>query len=106
LESAIKWYGDIKDKHWKVKRYYFHQGMIDQLGFDLLDQDKNKEALAIFTFNTHIFPDSTEVWEHLGDAYKKTSNLLQAATNYKKSLKVNPQNTSAKKKLNQLKNGT
>ena len=99
LERALAWYQEVKDKHKKIYDYAFFEGMIQQLGVDLLNEDKKKEALAVFEFNAHVFPDSADVWEQLGDAHLKTGEPSQAAANYEKSLQLNPQNAKVKEKL-------
>jgi tetratricopeptide (TPR) repeat protein len=102
LEGALKWYSDVKDKHWKVHYYYFHEGLIDQLGLELLNDNNRKTAIDIYKFNTHVFPGSAQAWESLGDAYKKTGDKKLAFKSYEKSIKLNPENTKARTKLKQL----
>jgi tetratricopeptide (TPR) repeat protein len=102
LEGAIRWYDEVKDKHEKIYKYSFFEGLIQQLGLDLLNENKNGEALAVFKFNAHAHPESADVWEQLGDAFMKTGDRQQARENYEKSLQVNPQNTKVKEKLKPL----
>ena len=102
LESAIRWYQEIKDKHWKVYNYYFNEDFIREMGLDLLKENKSKEALDVFQFNASIYPDSADVWEQLADAYLNTGNRQLAIENYEKALQVNSRNTKVQEKLKQL----
>ena len=78
LEKAIGWYQEVKDEHKKLYSYCLFEGLIQELGLDLLNENKQKEALAVFRFNAHVYPDSADVWELLGDAYEKTGDLRLA----------------------------
>ncbi len=102
LESAVSWYREVKDKHQKIYSYSFFEGLIQQLGTDLLSENKGKEAIAVFQFNAQAHPESADVWEQLGDAYVKTGDPRLAKENYEKALQVNPQNAKLKEKLQQL----
>ncbi len=102
LENAIRWYQEVKDKHQKLYSYSFYEVLIQELGLDLLNENKINEAIAVFRFNAHAFPDSADVWEQLGDALAKTGDPQQAMANYEKSLQLNPQNAKLKEKLEKL----
>jgi predicted choloylglycine hydrolase len=102
LENTISWYQEVKDKHLKLYSYSFFEGLVQELGLDLLNENKMAEAIAVFRFNAHAYPASADVWEQLGDAYMKASNQKLAIENFEKSLQLNPQNAKLKKKLEQL----
>jgi tetratricopeptide (TPR) repeat protein len=102
LDNAIRWYQEVKDKHQKLYSYSFFEGVIQELGLDLMKENKMKEAIVVFRFNTFAFPDSADAWELLGDAYAKSGDSQQAIVNFEKSLQLNPQNAKLKEKLEQL----
>ena len=45
--------------------------------------------------NCEAFPKSANVWDSLGEAYWAAGNKERAVINYKKSLKLNPDNAGA-----------
>ena len=71
------------------------EGAINSLGYQYLGEKKNDMAIAIFKFNTHRFPGSSNVYDSLGEAFKEMGDLKRAIENYQKSLNLNPENPSA-----------
>lgn len=57
-------------------------------GYQLLNQKRNNEAIAIFIRNTKDHPDSWNVWDSLGEAYAVTGDKAKAITNYQKALSL------------------
>jgi tetratricopeptide (TPR) repeat protein len=102
LDEAVRWYESVKDRHRKIPEFTFFEGLIQQLGDELLEEDKKAEALAVFEFNTHVFPKSPDVWEQLGDACLKTGNAGRAGKNYEKALTLNPGNQKVRDKLDSV----
>lgn len=46
-----------------------------------------------------IYPDSSDAYESLGEAYQRSGEKQLAVENYKKALEKNPENSDAKEKL-------
>lgn len=63
-----------------------NEAQLNAYGYQLLNQKRNSEALAIFVRNTKEHPDSWNAWDSLGEAYAATGDKVQAATNYRKAL--------------------
>jgi tetratricopeptide (TPR) repeat protein len=66
--------------------------------------DKLKEAIEIFKLNVEQFPKSANVYDSLGEGYMLNGDKELAIKNYKKSLELNPKNTSATNALKKLEN--
>jgi tetratricopeptide (TPR) repeat protein len=62
------------------------------------------EAIAIFKFDTVLFPDTAYIYDDLADAYAKNGQKDLAIASYEKSLSIKPDNSSAKAELEKLKN--
>lgn len=60
------------------------------------------EAVTIFELNTRNYPNSKNVWDSLADAYIVKGNKEKAKMCYEKILELDPNNKSAKNKLNKL----
>jgi len=77
---------------------------LNMAGYKLLELDKFDDAIALFKLNVHMFPDSWNVWDSLGEAYARNGDKEAAIENYKTSLELKPENENAKKMLIKLEN--
>jgi tetratricopeptide (TPR) repeat protein len=62
------------------------EAQLNAYGYQLLNQKRNAEALAIFIRNTEAHPRSWNAWDSLGEAYAVTGDTSKAAANYRKAL--------------------
>ena len=60
------------------------------------------EAIDILKLNTEMYPDSSNAYETLGEAYEKAGQKPSAIESYKKALEKDPGNRQAKEKLKTL----
>jgi len=100
LEAAKKLYYDIKDNH--PDKYIINEGQINNLGYRLLGEGKLNKAIEIFKFNVELHPKSSNCYDSLGEAYMQKGEKKLAIKNYAKSLELNPDNTGAVQKLQEL----
>ena len=75
--------------------YFIDERELNELGYALLQAGKISEAIEVFIMNCEAFPKSANVWDSLGEAYWAAGNKERAVINYKKSLKLNPDNAGA-----------
>ncbi len=73
-------------------------------GFVLAWLQHFPEAIAIFKFDTVLFPDEAYIYDNLADAYAKNGQKDLAIASYEKSLAIKPDNPSTKAELEKLKN--
>lgn len=99
-DAAIAYYYDLKKN--KSDLYNFHERLLNALGYQLIDQDKLAEAIEIFKLNSDNFPESSNGYDSLAEAYMLSGNSELAIKNYKKSLELDPDNKNAAEKLKQL----
>jgi len=67
-------------------------------------RDKNFElAINYFKINAELYPESSNVYDSLGEAYMKNGDTIQAISNFEKSLKLDSGNSRAKRYLKRLK---
>ena len=57
----------------------------------------------IFELSTLLFPDSSNAFDSLGEAYYENGDTAMAMTNYKHSIALDPRNKNAKKMIKALK---
>ena len=93
LESAIKQYHDLKTN--QQNNYNFAESELNILGYQLLGIEKVKEAIEIFKLNVEQFPEASNPYDSLGEAYMINGDKELANKNYTKSLELNPDNTNA-----------
>lgn len=63
---------------------------------------KPKEALEIFKLNVHLYPNSSNVYDSVAEAYAFLGQRTLAIQNYKRSLELDPRNTNAVQQLKKL----
>lgn len=68
---------------------------LNQLGYTLMNEQKYPEAIAVLKLNVELYPQSSNVYDSLGEAYMKSGNKELAIQNYKKSLELDPTNQNA-----------
>ena len=86
------------DRH----KYSIRQDAVNGVGFKYIVATKYKMGLVVLEFNASQYPQSTDVYESLAEAYRISGNKQMAITNIKKSLELNPDNDNAKEMLKRL----
>ncbi len=74
---------------------------VNLLGYSYLGAEKTDMAIAIFTFNVKQFPQSSNVYDSLGEGLMKAGRTKEALDNYRKSLELDPGNSNAKRILDE-----
>ncbi|HEY7911454.1 MAG TPA: tetratricopeptide repeat protein, partial [Blastocatellia bacterium] len=93
-------YRDLKTN--QSNAYDFSEPELNGLGYRLLAMKKVKEAIEVFKLNVEAYPQSSNVYDSLAEAYMTNGDKELAIKNYKRSLELNPQNTNAAETLKKL----
>ena len=72
----------------------FTEIQINTLGYKCLRKGRTDEAIALFALNVEEHPDSSNVYDSLGEAYFTKGEYELSAKYYKESLKRNPANAN------------
>ncbi|MGD8536759.1 MAG: S41 family peptidase [Candidatus Aminicenantes bacterium] len=72
------------------------------LGYRHLRKEEYNNAIPIFKLIVDIFPQSSNAYDSLGEAYMLNGDRELAIINYEKSFELNPDNTNAVKMLKRL----
>jgi len=75
---------------------------VNDLGFILLEDNRNKEALEVFKYNLGAHPDSDNAYDSVGQAYAALGEKDLAIQNFKKSIGLNPKNTWSAERIKKL----
>ena len=92
----------IKSDNINDQVYDISRNAINKFGYNLMKQNKNKEALKIFKLNTELYYDWYTM-DGYGEGLLKIGDTVNALKAYNKSLELNPNNNNAKKIIEQIK---
>ena len=79
------------------------EGLLNMMGYVMLNDGKTDVAIKLFQKNVEAYPESSNVYDSLGEAYAAAGKKELAIANYEKSLQLDPKNTNAAEQLNKLK---
>lgn len=94
----------LGEKSSKGTEVLFHEQDLNTLGYQLLAEKRLAEALTIFNFYTRDYPESSNAYDSLGEAYMIAGKSDLAIENYRKSLQLNPRNSNAQEMIKKLQN--
>src|SRR6266849_6029464 len=77
--------------------------VLNGIGYDFLRAGKMDDTIRIFQKNVAEFPESSNVYDSLGEAYAAAGKKELAIANYEKSLKLDPKNQNGIERLKKLK---
>ncbi len=101
MDAALKKYAEIKNA--PLEKYYFDEVEMNRSGYQLINQNKLKEAIEIFKMNVELYPEAWNVYDSLGEGYMLLGKKELAIKYYEKSLEINPDNTNGVAMLERLK---
>ena len=79
-----------------------NESNFNKLGYKEIRKKNLKKAIQLFSINVALYPNSSNVYDSLAEAYMKKGDTAQAIINYKKSLALDSGNKRAKKYLLRL----
>ena len=86
--------------------YLIDEDAFNILGYRFLSQNRLDEAIAVFEMNVRAFPESSNPWDSLGEAYTANGEIDRAIEAYTKSVELNPDNSNGVAQLERLKAST
>jgi dienelactone hydrolase len=75
----------------------FDEGLVNEIGYEHLQDGDTKGAISILKLNANAFPKSANVYDSLSDAYLADGQKDLARENAKKALQLSPADTSLSK---------
>jgi imidazolonepropionase-like amidohydrolase len=99
--SALKQYHDLKAT--QPAAYDFSENELITLGYRLLSMKRIPDAIEIFKLTVEAYPQSSNAYDSLAEAYMDHGDTALAIKNYQESVKLNPANTNAIQKIAELK---
>ena len=78
------------------------ENRLNGMGYQLMGQNKLKQALCIFKLNTELYPGSANVYDSYGEALAKNGEKEEAIRQYEKALRLNPNMQNAQQMIKKL----
>jgi CubicO group peptidase (beta-lactamase class C family) len=102
-QATLDFYQRLKQG--TVQGYKRDEDTLNQLGYQLLVENKLDDAIKVLKMNVDEYPKFWNCYDSLGEAYMKAGQKTLAIENYKKSVELNPQNTNGVEMLKKLQAG-
>jgi tetratricopeptide (TPR) repeat protein len=100
LAAAVQRYQELKAI--KFGDLYTSEGDMESLGYQLAKRKMLPAAVAFLRLNTEAYPQSADAFVSLARALKKSGDKVQAVSNCKHALELDPKNQDAKDLLGEL----
>jgi len=100
VEAAIARYRTLRGT--EADRWELGETQLNTVGYWLLRRARIDDAIAVFRVNVEMFPDASNPYDSLGEAYLARGDTARAITNYKRSVELNPGNTGGLEVLRRL----
>lgn len=104
VESAIARYRQLKQSD-EAAHYDFGEGQLNNLGYQLMGDNRLADAIRIFELNAEMFPHAYNTWDSLGEAYANDGRVRDAIEAYRRSVDLNPANRNGQAILRRLQRG-
>jgi len=89
IEAAIAEYHQMKTTQ---PAEAFDEFLLNSLGYRMLRADRIEGAITIFELNVAEYPDASNPYDSLGEAYLAAGDTARAIVNYERSVELNPDN--------------
>ncbi len=102
IEAALARYDGLRAEFYGRGAYDFGETGLNNFGYELLGEGDLDGAVLVFEKNVELFPESSNLYDSLGEGYMERGDTEQAIINYEKSLELEPRNRNAVEKLDEL----
>lgn len=86
----------------QIQSFVQHESELNACGYVLMACQQLKEAIKIFRINANLFPESSNCFDSLGEAYAKMGQTEKAIQSYETAVKIDPENGHSKEELAKL----
>jgi tetratricopeptide (TPR) repeat protein len=102
IDSAVARYRTLRERFYGRDTYNFGEFSLNGLGYQLLGNGRNEDAVAIFRLNAEMNPESANVYDSLGDGLKATGMPQAALRAYQAAFELNPQMRGLQARIDSL----
>jgi hypothetical protein len=87
-----------------LKYPFLVEHYLNNIGYEWLNiKNNNLNAIIVFKMNVVLFPQSSNVYDSLGEAYLKDEQYNLALVNYTRSVEMDEKNAEGKQRIKVLK---
>ena len=101
-EAMMKRYAMLRDRFYGRAAYDFGENSLNSVGYSLLSREDVDAAVAVFRENVRHFPESSNVYDSLAEAFLTGGERDSARFYYEKAVELDPRNRNAKARLKEL----
>jgi tetratricopeptide (TPR) repeat protein len=101
-ETALEHYADLKQRYYSKGAYDFGEQSLNNFGYSVLEKNDAAGAIQVLKLNALEFPQSSNVWDSLAEAYMKSGDLKSAGQYYEKAIARDPNAENAKQMLTKI----
>ena len=102
MEKVKESIPEMKILSQKTFDHDFTEAVLNNLGYKLMGKNRIKEAIKICKQNVTLYPNSSNAYDSLGEAYAMDNQFEHALKNYSRSVELNPGNQTGKKQIEPL----
>lgn len=92
-------------RQWRTGRAaseVINENQMNRLGYNLIGLKRVKDAVEVFKLNVEDYPQSSNTYDSLGEAYMIDGNKELAIKNYERSIELDPKNANGIASLKKL----
>lgn len=93
----------ITEQLQKTEEIKISKDNLNTWGYKLIQKGKIEKSIEIFKLSDHFFPENSNTFDCLGEAYALLEMNSEALKSYEIALRINPDNTYAKRQIERLK---
>lgn len=99
-EAGLQEYRSSRNERTSSEK--INEAQMNRLGYNLLGMKRVRDAIEVFKLNVEDYPQSSNTYDSLGEAYMLDGNKELAIKNYERSVELNPKNTNGVETLKKL----
>ncbi|GJL94773.1 MAG: hypothetical protein DHS20C05_11780 [Hyphococcus sp.] len=101
VQGCLETYHEMKEANYDLYDFDNEQAL-NNLGYAVLGEGKIKGAIEIFKLLVSEFPEGSNGYDSLGEAYFADKDYERSLENYEKSLALDPANENARKYIAEI----
>ena len=100
IDAALNWFTDLKNSG--SNQINYGEYVLNGFGYQFMSNKDLPTAIKFFKLNTELYPQASNAYDSLAEAYMNAGERDLSIKNYEKSLELNPKNENAVQKLKSL----
>ena len=106
VDAVVERYHELKERYAGGQAFNFNTDQpLNALGYRMLQSGRVDDSLKFFELNVAEHPEASNPYDGLAEAYMSKGMRWQAIVNYSKSLEIDPSNSNATARLDELMSG-